>query len=95
VIYHRRFDFEISTDEIILIDEIDQFIFDDPEQFNSFTKYSNVIGFTATRGSKSHQSHENKIYSDLQLTDYCFDPFEGVLEQSVNIKREISVDRDA
>ena len=46
--YHEDLEFDIERGDLVVIDEVDHFIYDNPEKFFQFQLGKKILGFTAT-----------------------------------------------
>ena len=67
VFYHEDLDFKHGKNDVLLIDESDVLVFDDPLLLKKAFKLSAAICFTATPPSQGQQTLERKIYDHLSL----------------------------
>lgn len=65
--YHVGCGFIPSPDELIIVDEADTFMLDNPESFSTFIQSCCCICFTATPGGCAPQEAENKVISALKF----------------------------
>ena len=74
VLYHEGLNFKHGKNDVLLIDEADLLIFEDPMLLKKALKQSAAICFTATPPQSGQQSLERKIYDHLSLKSYEYWP---------------------
>ena len=72
--YHSDLDFEPKKNSIIIIDEIDYFIYGDTGHFYSFQLKQRIIGFTATASSKEIQGLERSVFETMKFNEATYWP---------------------
>ena len=66
VSYHPNLDFDKDPDDLLIYDESDHFLFNNPKLFDEFTSENQCICFTATPGGDD-KNYEAKILNHLGL----------------------------
>ena len=72
--YHVDFAFETEKGDLIIVDEADYFIYDDPEAFYQFQLNKRVIGFTATASRKDIKGLERSVFECMKFHEATYWP---------------------
>jgi hypothetical protein len=70
VSYHVGLDFEHIYGSILVIDESDTLIFDNPDAFREMMAKSRCICFTATPDDNNRKGVERQVITDIGLTKF-------------------------
>ena len=60
--YHEDLEFETNKGDLVIIDEVDYFIYSDPKAFYKFQVTRKIIGFTATASTKAIKGLEHSVF---------------------------------
>lgn len=74
IAYHTTLDFPSEIGSVVLIDEVDYFLYNDPNRFYALTRDKVVIGFTATTGTHKLRTIEKQVLSDMQFVERSYWP---------------------
>lgn len=65
VVYHKDLHFEVESRELVIFDEADEYIYEDPKAFLDFIKQHSCICLTATSGGNAAKSAERCILNHI------------------------------
>lgn len=65
VIYHNDIKFEVTTQELVIFDEADEYIYENTKAFLNFVKQYYCICLTATSGGSTSKSAERCILNHI------------------------------
>jgi late competence protein required for DNA uptake (superfamily II DNA/RNA helicase) len=72
VFYHVGIGFECTGGDILIIDESDTLIFEDPEAFDKMMDKNRCICLTATPDDNDRKGAEKQVITALKLTKYLY-----------------------
>lgn len=67
VVYHESMGFTAEEGELIIFDEADEFIYNDPKAFLAFIGQRMCVCLTATSGGSDQEVAENSILKHIGL----------------------------
>ena len=72
--YHDGLDFETEKGDLIIIDEVDYFIYGDTKDFYEFQLNKRIIGFTATASTKEVKGLERTVFETMKFNEATYWP---------------------
>ena len=74
--YHTGFDFQVGLNELVIVDEADALMFNDPIKFQQFTSDCACICFTATPDNQQAKGLEARVVTSMKFEKfyYVLDP---------------------
>lgn len=70
--YHIGYDFEPKANELIIVDEADTLIFEDPIKFRQFIQKNACLCFTATPETTQSKGLETKVFAAMNMKKYFY-----------------------
>jgi hypothetical protein len=67
ITYHENIDFELVEDELVIFDEADEYIYEDPKAFLEFISEHMCVCLTATSGGQNQEAAEKTILGHIGL----------------------------
>lgn len=72
--YHDDLIFESEKGDLIIIDEVDHFIYGDTKQFYFFQQNKKIIGFTVTASTKEIKGLERSVFECIKFHEATYWP---------------------
>jgi hypothetical protein len=72
VFYHVGISFECTGSDILIIDESDTLIFEDPGAFGKMMEKNRCICLTATPDDNDRKGAERQVIASLKMTKYLY-----------------------
>lgn len=72
--YHDSLVFETGKGDLVIIDEADYFIYNDPDAFYKFQQNKKVLGFTATASNKNTNGLERMVFNSMNFKEATYWP---------------------
>ena len=87
--YHVGIDFQPQLGALVLIDEVDTYMLDDPEKFRQFTSANVCIGLTAT---PAMNKMEATVVEFMSFKQYSYNIGEGAIDTYEKIAVDSVID---
>lgn len=70
--YHIGYDFELKANELIIVDEADVFIFENPVKFRQFVSKNACLCYTATPETSQTKGLEARVFTPMNIKKYYY-----------------------
>lgn len=91
--YHENCNFTALESELVIVDEADCFMFNDPTGFKSFISKTCCLCFTATPDNQDPEGIEAKILNSLEFKrfHYSLDNETRYMKQSLEVDETLDI----